>query len=274
MTRLITDWIEDISKNIEKSEKELIKKTGLSYVELASIASNISKQKIQLASKNLKIGVIPVTTGQGIISTFSESVAAILRYMNFNVHITSNTDVAGIYEAYQKNIKIIFLADDDRFIAVNLEKNIIAENSIATAKGFVAAMKGAVGNLKEKEILVVGCGLVGEEMLKILLKEKANPIAYDINREKLKKIEEKGYKVIYNLDNLRDYKLILDATNNGGWINKNMLNPKVFIASPGVPISLDKEAYDTYKDKIVHDYLPIGVATMVAIACGQDSYVE
>jgi pyrrolysine biosynthesis protein PylD len=268
MTRLIEDWIKNISDDIKEYEKELVEKTGFNLISLASNASNINIEYLLASIKESKIGVIPITSGQGIIGSFTNSVVAILRAMNFDAFVTADTDVAGIYEAHQRGAKIIFLADDKKFIAINLEKNTVVDNNFATAVGFVSAMEGAAGgDLKYKKVLLIGCGTVGKEILNELKRKDADVVTYDIDKNILKKSEKYGFKVLSGLDEMIKYKWIMDATSTGGWLKKDMLHPDVFIATPGVPISLDPEAYEYYKDRALHDYLPIGVAVMAAIAC-------
>lgn len=267
MTRLKEGWIKDISTTIYDYEKELILKTGRDFIALAAAASHVPREKIEQASRDTRVGVIPITTGLGKIGSFPESVEAILKCMKFDAFVTDNTDVAGIYEAYEKSASIIFLADDDKFLAINLKKNIIAENSYATARGFVAALEGAAGRLVDKEVLVIGCGIVGREVLAFLRDKGANPVAYDINNEILKDLDSEGYRILHDGSKISEYKLIIDATNQGGWIKKGMIHPEAWFITPGVPLSLDDEAYEYYKDRVIHDFLPIGVAVMVSITC-------
>lgn len=267
MTRLKEGWIKDISTTIKTYEGELISKTGLDFVSLASAASNVSKENIIRDSKNNKVAIIPITTGLGIIGSFVQSVAAIVECMGFETFITDGTDVQGIYEAYKRGAKTVFLADDDRFIALNFEKNILADNNIATARGFVAALEGAAGNIKDKEVLVIGCGIVGREAIIYLREKGAYPIAYDKNKSILSKLSDEGFNVLTDEKKIGEYKLIVDATCEGSWLHKDMLHPDAWIATPGVPLSLDDEAYEVYKNRLVHDLLPIGVATMMAMTC-------
>ena len=114
MTRLVEDWIKDIDVTIKEYESDLRSKTGFDFVTLASAASGVDRESIELAAQNDRVGVIPITAGQGIIGCFAESVAAILKCMNFDAFVTDDSDVAGIYEAHQKCAKIIFLADSPR----------------------------------------------------------------------------------------------------------------------------------------------------------------
>lgn len=267
MTRLVENWIKNIKTSIKEYEKDLISKTGMNLMAIASAASGVEQEKIKLESENSKIGVIPITTGLGVINSFSESVASVLQCMGFETIVTNHTDVAGVLEAHEKGASILFLADDEEFITIHLKKNRIVENNRATARGFVAALEGAVGTLKRKEVLVIGCGPVGTEALSFLKEKGAEPIAYDKNQEIMENLAQKGYRILSHIDKIANYPLVMDASNEGGWIHKDMLYPEAWIVTPGVPLSLDEEAYVFHKDRVVHDYLPIGVAVMIATVC-------
>ncbi len=266
MTRLIEDWIESISTSMKDYEFDLIKKTGLNLIDLASSASEVPIDKLTITAQNTKVGVIPFTAGLGVIGSFAESVAAVCRSMNFNAFVTEEADASGIYEACLKGAEVLFMADDHNFIALNVKTGVVAENSQATAKGFVAALRETAGGLKDRQVLVIGCGVVGQEALHILKMLGARPVAYDHNTEVLSNMAEKGYETIQNVGQIAGYPLVFDASSSGDWLGTEMLHPDVFIAAPGVPLSLNQEAYERHGVRLIHDYLPIGVATMLALA--------
>jgi len=66
-------------------------------------------------------------------------------------------------------------------------------------------------------------------------------------------------------DEIKRYKYIIDATNQGGWLHREMLHPEAWIAAPGIPLSLDQDAYETFSDRLIHDPLQIGVASMLGL---------
>lgn len=264
MTRLIEDWIKDIPATMKEAEGDLVFKTGLDFIGLAAAAAGISREKIMSAAKVKKVGVIPITTGLGVIGSFSESVAAIVRHMKFEAFVTEKTDVAGIYEAHQKGAEILFMADDERFLAVNTAENKVGENSIGTAKGYIAALEGAVGSLNRKKILVLGCGRVGRAALHLLKAKGADCTGYIFNQKKLQELQGEGWNIISDPKEIVHYPLLFDANIGDGWLANDMLHPEVWIAAPGVPLSLDALAFQTHKNRLIHDYLPIGVAAMLA----------
>ena len=267
MTRLTTEWIHNMCNELPEWGKNLEEISQMSLLNLASLGGDVSRGRINSASWRLKVAVVPVTQGEGIIETFCEQVAAIVRFMGFEVFVTEQTDVWGIYEATQKGAGIIFLADDMYFLALNMAKNVVVENSDATARGFVAALEGAAGGLRDKQVLVLGGGRVGKAALSFLKCRGADGVVFDTDPSVAKERAAEGWKTISSKDEIKNYNLIVDCTPEGNWITPEMLHPDVIFASPGVPLSLTEEAYEKYQDRIIHDLLQLGVITMLVMAC-------
>lgn len=267
MTRLTTEWIANMKNELPEWGQKLSDMSNMSLLNLASLAGDVSRGRVNSASWRIKVAVVPVTQGEGIIETFCEQVAAIVEFMGFDVFVTEQTDVWGIYEATQKGAGIIFLADDMYFLALNMSKNVVVENSDATARGFVAALEGAAGGIRDKKVLVLGGGRVGKSALAFLKCRGAEGVVYDTDPEVSKALAADGWTVIDSAAEIKDYDLIVDCTPEGNWITPEMLHPDVIFASPGVPLSLTPEAEALHKDRIIHDLLQLGVITMLVMAC-------
>lgn len=246
-------------------ERDLISKTGLSYTALAAKVSGFSVNDIDRAAQEIKVAVVPVTTGLGIIGSFSQSVAAIVGVMGFRSYVTELTDVNGLFEAYKSGADIVFMADDDRFISMNLNKKKMADNDSATALGYTTAMEGIIGSFVGKEILLLGCGPLGREFMKCLKKKGAAFSVHDIDSVKLTGIAKQEITVVESPDEIARYRYVIDATNQGNWLEKNMLHSEAWIAAPGIPLSLDQDAHAAYQDRLIHDPLQIGVASMLGL---------
>lgn len=265
MTRLREEWILDIQNNILSYDRELSAKTGMSLLELSAKANGIHSADIEAAAKTYTIATIPVASGEGIIGSFCQSVAGILRHMGFQVFITEATDVDGIYEAYQKQADCFFLADDKQFIGINRIKNIITDNNTATARGYVAALEQMVGSLEGQRVLILGYGTIGRYAALFLKEKKALPMVYDIDPMKTLNLE--ADELITDIELMKKYPLLFDATNQGGWIKEEMLHPEFVMTAPGIPISLSEDIYEKYKHRVIHDWLQLGTVVMMGELC-------
>jgi hypothetical protein len=87
------------------------------------------------------VAAIPITSGQGRIGGFTETVGEILAHIGASLIQTSAVDVEGMAEAIDGGAEIIFLADDRRFIAVNLPLKRVVDNGEATARGYGTALE-------------------------------------------------------------------------------------------------------------------------------------
>ncbi|MEG1583441.1 MAG: 3-methylornithyl-N6-L-lysine dehydrogenase PylD [Anaerovorax sp.] len=265
MTRLKTDWIKDIEKDIYDCERYLNEKTGMNFLALMDKVSQVEFLDRKAQMESVKVAIVPITVGLGIIDTFCESVAAIVRVMGFHVFVTEKTDVDGIFEASQRGANVVYLADDHRFIAINLKNGKIADNNKATALGYVTVLEGATGSLKGQEVLLLGYGLVGREIYRFLEEKGATVTVYDKDEIKKKELREKNRRTIETVEDICRFRRVIDATSEGNWITKDVLHSEAWIVTPGVPLSLDEEAYAQCNGRIIHDYLQIGVAVMLGL---------
>lgn len=267
MTRLTENDIYGLSEELISYERELEAKTGMTLREIACSAAGISHEKIKAASESYRVSVIPVTAGQGIIGGFAHSVAAIIAGLGFEVSVTGKTDVSGFFEAVSEGKEIIFMADDERFIALNLRTKKIADNGEATGRGYIAALNGMAKGLKGREVLVLGYGQVGSKAADYLLELGAKAAIYDPDQSKIDALSNRKIKVEKDLHHaLPYYPCLVDASPAGAFLRKEFLHSEVLIAAPGVPLGLTPDAYHKLKDRVIHDPLQIGTATMLALA--------
>lgn len=265
LTRLITEWIADIGTNIREQERDLKSKTGHDYTSIAAKAGGWSYGDIERASQEIKVAVVPITAGFGIIGSFAQSVVSVTKAMGFRSFVTQNTDVSGIHEAHQLDADIVYIADDNRFISVNLNKKKMADNNTATAAGYIAALDGAIGSFVGKEVLLMGYGVLGKEFLKGLKKKGVSVAIFDLDKERLAQASREEVTVIDSFARISSYRYMVDATSQGGWLHQGLLHPEAWIAAPGIPLSLNEGAYEAYKSRLIHDPLQIGVAAMLGM---------
>ncbi len=263
MTRLTKELIEDICGGLDEYDLILEKNTGHDLKGIACHAAGLDA--VPADGDKIKIRVVPVTSGLGIIPGFAESVDSIIRHLGFDSGITEGANVDGISKAVDDDACIIFMADDNRFIALNMNNKTYAENNYCTALGYVAALEKMAGDLDGKDVLVLGYGPVGQLASDLLTNRNAKVSVYDkINVEqRINERSSRHINLLKDLLRIKDYKYIIDATNEGSWIDLSLVNDSVCIAAPGVPFSFDGDACEYQSIRIVHDKLPIGVATML-----------
>lgn len=264
MTRLKTEWIDYMLNGMEKYNQALKDKTDMDLGGLIKSTFAIDEDAFAEAKKSNKIAVISITQGQGIIGSFSESVAAIIKSIGFDAEVMEHTDVDGVYDAHLAGRNILFFADDVRYLAINIKTGVAADNNYATAFGFIQVLsammkKNGLDIFKEK-ILQIGYGIVGKEAEKLLSKKKIN---FDIYDKDCQVVKDLPYHKLSGIDEIKEYKYILDFTNEGGWLRKEDLCKDTFYASPGVPYSMNEEAEGCFEDKAIHDNLEIGTAIML-----------
>ncbi|MDR0778253.1 MAG: 3-methylornithyl-N6-L-lysine dehydrogenase PylD [Methanomassiliicoccaceae archaeon] len=260
MTRLTAKLIKDVPEKVSHLDSELIQKINMNMRDFACYAMGVNANAIDFNSYT--VAIVPVTSGKGVIGGFSESVAAAVHAMGMCSFVTEKADVAGISEAFSSSAEIIFMADDERFIALNTRTRSFSDNIWSTAKGYVTALSLAEGGLSGKTVLVIGAGRVGTEAVKILLKEGASVEVTDILYSRSEALEQRFSKVkaIRSVDQaIKDNRLILNAS--PGKISGKLIQDGAVISSPGVPYAFDKEGERRAK-VIIHDVLSLGVAVM------------
>lgn len=264
MTRLRTEWITYMLDGMEDYNRDLKEKTGMDLCMLAADLFDASEETVREAQENCRVAVIPITQGEGIIGSFSESVAAIVRSMGFTAEVMEHTDVDGIYEAVCGGFSLLFFADDIRYLALNIRENRCSDNNYATALGFIrvlcAMMKKAGKDPYSEEILQIGYGIVGKEAARILDRLGIRFVLYDKDPAAVEKFDG---TLLRDRNGIKDYSFILDFTNEGGWLRREDLREGVLYASPGVPYSMDEDAADFFEKSSVHDNLEIGTAVML-----------
>ena len=269
MTRLKTEWIDYMLDGMNDYNSSLKTKTGFDLAGLVMDTYGISEERFKKYTEKLLIAAVPVTQGEGIIGSFSESVAAIVRSMGFRTFVPDETDVDGIYNAVLMDADVIYMADDERYLAFSRDNGSFGENDYATALGYVMVlrqmMKRAGLDIAKEKVLVIGNGRVGEEAVQILLNHEVDFDMYDKDEKAVEAFRslETGKYVLSSPEEIKNYRFILDYTNEGEWLKDEYLAEGVFYASPGVPLSLDEKAAGRLQNTAVYDNLEIGTAMML-----------
>lgn len=268
MTRLKEDDIDEISANLSNYDNELVKKTGYLLSELAEYAVCADFDKLK--SQSIQVAVIPMTCGQGIIGGFGESVVSIVKHLGFKAWITDSPDAGGVAEAVQNGADVLFMADDLRFVAINLRTGVISDNGDATGKGYAAGLERMNKGLQEKEVLILGAGPVGTSAAFSLARYKAKIFIFDPDLSASRTLVEKLRKIEYtvnvetNLDQaLKHHHLIIDACPADNVILRHHLREDTQIAAPGIPLGVESAMIEQISPRLLHDPLQLGVAVMM-----------
>lgn len=266
--RLSSELLIDIDKGLDNYNRELLGKTGCTLRGIASHAAGATEKEVFEASNSTPVAVVPITAGKGIIECFAQAVQSIVSYIGFTSFVTHDYDVAGLAEGITRGAKIIFLADDNCFIAINLSRGLVVDNAEATGRGYVAALECLAGELRARRVLVIGAGRVGRSAVCALKRLGAEVALLDIDQTKAE-ILVREYETVKE-ENLAEalprYTILLDASPAAEIIQAEHIKPDTVIAACGIPLGLSNEAYSMVKERLVHDPLQIGVATMLAMA--------
>ena len=269
MTRLKTEWIDYMLEGMNSYNESLRTKTGFDLKGLVMDTFGINAERYDQLAARLLVAAVPVTQGEGIISSFSQSISAIVKSMGFRTYVPDETDVDGIYSSILMDADVIYMADDTRYLAFSRDNGSFGENNYATALGFImvmrAMMKKAGFDISREKLLIIGYGQVGEEAVQILLNHNVDFDMYDKDweaRDNFKSLEC-GARLLKSPEEIKGYRFILDFTNEGDWLKDEMLGEDVIYASPGVPLSLTEKAQERLQNTAVYDNLEIGTAMML-----------
>ena len=152
MTRLKTEWIDYMLDGMNDYNNSLKAKTGFDLAGLTMDTFGISKEKYDRLAGSLLVAAVPVTQGEGIISSFSGSVATIIKSMGFRTYVSEDTDVEGIYGSILMDADVVYMADDTRYLAFSRDNGSFGENNYATALGFI------ILSVKKLPSIHISCG--------------------------------------------------------------------------------------------------------------------
>lgn len=267
MTRLTTDDLKPGTIDLKAYEQRLLAVTGMGLLELALKTTDMTLEQYRFRVAALSwVAVIPITTGQGIISGFSEQVADIGCFLGLPCKVTKGQDVAGLGEAVAGGSEIILLADDAAFLALNLISRRLVDNALATGEIYAAALAAAAGGVAERSVAVLGLGPVGQAAVGWLHLHGARLIVHDkdqrrqsdflVGRADIREAGSIG-------EILSETNLVLDATTSS-IIRVRELKCPLFLAAPCIPLGIDEP--NSNMVQLIHDPLQLGVAAMVVKA--------
>ncbi len=273
MTRLTSRDIRNIASRLQDYDRHLIASTGYDMLGIACKCFEKEYDFIREKASRYHLRVVPITAGDGVITTFSETVAAILNHLGFNAEVTDKTDVAGFSSAVEEGVDGIFMSDDNRFIGYDIATQQIADNSELTGRIYATALSLMNTMGFDRQALVLGCGPVGCSAARQLLSLGWDVTLFDIDAEHADRTHrlltedaditvQRGKVIVASVCKLIDHSFIIDATPSGGVIPENQLSTHTRIAIPGVPPGISAESFSKLENRVVHDKLELGVAAM------------
>jgi len=268
MTRLTGSQIEGLEAELGAYDSEMCRKTGSSLSQIAARAAGSSVEGLRRALQSEIAAVIGVTAGKGIIKGFVSAVAGIIEYMGCPCITTAHSDVAGLADGIEKGAGIVFMADDNRFVAVRLHEGRVVDNSMASAWGYATALDILVGGLNGKDVLLIGAGKVGKKAIAALCHLGAEVGVFDIDTKKAgESAAAFGIRLEIDLmDALHRYTHFFDASPSPSFILPEHFKPETGVAACGIPLGLSGRALHQFKERLIHDPLQLGTATMLAMA--------
>ncbi len=272
MTRLQPPDIAGIAEHLKAYDAELTAKTGCSLKQIACRAAAVDETIFARRAAGTRIGVVPLSTGRGIIAGFCDAVAGIAMHLGCRAFVTRRMDAAGLAEAFEGKADILMLADDDCFAAIDIRSRRVSRNAQATGRGFAQGLELMAGGVKNRAVLVIGCGPVGGAAALWLCRRGVQVCLYDIVERNchdlaatLSRLTGSKACIAGQLEPaLADQQLIIDACPAGGIIDADHITASTWISAPGVPLGLTAAARVKLAQRLLHDPLQIGVATMIA----------
>ncbi len=274
MTRLKTGDIAGIAAELPRYESELRQRTGCGLRRLAVEAAGGGEAAAARSWAETSAAVIPITSGEGIIGAFAETVAAIVAYLGVDCIVTARPDVRGLAEAYERRVDLILVADDHRFIAVNTRTRRVVDNAAATGLAFARVLHRLNRGFAHRRCLVLGCGPVGGSAAAALLRLGYRVALGDLDQERARDLQRQtaaaGAGALHLeplfAERIGSYRAILDATPAAGIITADAVAADTVVSAPGVPRGVTEAARRKLGNRFFHDPLQLGVATMVALA--------
>lgn len=273
MTRLDESHLRETRSRLAGIDALLQARAGLDLRGVALRTIGVGEGEIDRL-RGTRVVLVPLTLGGGIIRGFGALVCAIVRHVGLQASVTAHADVAGLAEAFTGGHDILVLADDVKFIAVNLKSGAVADNDRATGEGFAVLLDRLSGGVQGRVCGVIGCGPVGTFAAWRLVRMGAEVTVCDRDAGRRSRLAARlggdGRAEVAAMDGVAELlercRLIVDASPAAGIIGADDIRPDTVIAAPGVPVGLTPEALEAIGPRFYHDNLPLGVATMVLAA--------
>jgi 3-methylornithyl-N6-L-lysine dehydrogenase len=265
MTRLTEDDVRGLAARLPEFDAGLRSVAGIDLRTLALRTCDLAEADPLWAGA--RVAAVPISSGLGFIPFFSQCIEVILRHIGCDAFVTEQPDVKGLQEAVDRGARALFLADDDRFVALNMHSGACADDDPCTAKGYVTALEAAAGGLSGRPVLVLGLGPVGRAASRRLAERGARVLAVEPDRARaVSAVADYGVTIVSLDEGLDATGLVFDATPVADLIDTARITAGTIAAVPAVPSGFTEAAQAVLGARHIHEPLAVGVAVMAAEA--------
>jgi len=258
MALLTPEDLKNINEQLKKADLAVQKVTGLDV-------KGLCRDFYGTTPNFEKVGIIPVTSGNGVIGSFSESLDVIAKYFGFHSFVTSVPDVSGYYEAVKRGAQIILMADDNTFVAHNLRNGKIANNQPCTGIIY-AEIASRYTKTDSNEALVVGLGKVGFPGAEHLVNKGFKVYGHDTDKSLLEKAVSELGIIPFELsdpNNSKKFSRIYEATPCADTIPEGVISENCVLSTPGIPCAISEKLQEKCNVELVMEPLGLGTASML-----------
>jgi pyrrolysine biosynthesis protein PylD len=265
MTRLTEHDVRDLAARLPELDTDLRRVSGFDLRTLAVRSCGLDPRGFRL--DNVCVTAVPISSGQGFIPFFTRCVEIILQHIGCDAFPTEQPDVKGLQVAAAHGAEVVFVADDDRFIALNLRTGACADDDPCTANGYVTVLEAAAGGLNLRTVAVLGLGPVGRAATRRLDQLGARVLAVEPDLAQARSAANDYPLSIVSLrEALEGTDYFFDATPAADLIDLSDVSAATVAAVPAVPSSFTAAAQVALGPRHIHEPLAIGVAVMAVEA--------
>lgn len=264
MTRLIETDVRALTAQLAGFEAGLREVAGIGLADAGRLAWDEAGDRPRL--RGVRMAAVPVSQGEGFIPGFCECVAAILSFLGADAFVTGLPDVRGLQEAADAGAELVFVADDSRFIALNLRSGACADDDPCTARAYVAALESAAGGRAGRAVAVLGHGPVGRHATARLLERGADVIVVEPDEARAAQAVAQGACVRPLAEALAAAELLFDATPAADVVDVDWVRSGSVAGVPGMPSAFTAAAQQALGGRHIHEPLALGVAAMAVDA--------
>ena len=268
MTRLTENNIAGIEAEWATYERRLVELTGDDLLTLAARTLGIDSETARAGVRELRVGAVPISSGEGVIGGFADSLASIARHLGFKADVLP-ADVPGFQVAKSGGFDLFIWADDDTYVAESILTGTVGENGRATGRGFATALiRMAARKDLDKRALVLGAGPVGRAGAETLALAGYEVFLCDIDGEKARAacgmLSGCTPCTPDDLPGLPLFGCLLDASPTNDCFPLDRLAAGACISAPCVPCTWAIWAPEGAS--VWHDPLQLGTAVMLLAA--------